>query len=146
MFGENFRSEVLKYTKAIRENEVNLERSTSKIVELYPTREDLDRQRGSICIYYLETKSESTILSWIAYQELKKELIGNRRCMKNQTMEERVIMAKGLRIDKWMNNKYKHLRFKCFNKFSDKPMAEQVDIIYEKIISKAFPESRKRIV
>ena len=146
MFEKNLQSAVNNLTRALEEAELLFEERASKILELYPTRQDFQRRRGSICIFYLETRSESTILSWIAFQELKKELTGDRRCMKNQTTEERAIMAKGSRIDKWIKNFYKKLLYKCYNKFTEKTNEEKTEIVYKQIMRRAFPESRKQVL
>ena len=137
---------VLKYSREVIQAEELFERRTADIVKLFPTREDLKRNRGTICICFLEMKGEVAILAWIAFQELKKELIGDRRCMKNQTAKEREIMAKGLRIDKSIKNHYKKLSFKCYNRFTEKTMEEKAKLIYQQMSAEIFPDRFKRVL
>ena len=137
---------ILEYSKEVIWAEELFEKHTANIVKLFPTREDLKRNRGTICICFLETKGEATILAWITFQELKKELIGDRRCMKNQTAEEREIIAKGLRIDKCIKNHYKKLSFKCYNRFTEKTREEKAKLIYQQMRAEMFPDRYKRVL
>ena len=50
--------------------------------------------------------------------------------MKNQTLDERNIINKGLQIHKYIYNVYKKLRFKCYNHFSEKTSEEKATISY----------------
>lgn len=134
----------LKYSIAVSDREKDFEKSTEYILHLYPTRDDFVRNRGSIFIHYLEISGEENILSWIDYQELKIQLTGNRRCMKNQTLDERNIINKGLQIHKYIYNVYKKLRFKCYNRFSEKTPEEKATIVIQQMKHDMNPEIYKR--
>lgn len=146
MTDEDWQLAITNCVVAAKERDASFDALVENMLKLYPTREDMERRRCAICFMFLETRKESTILSWVAYQELKKELTGVRLCVKNQTTEECAIMSKGLRIDMWIKNIYKKLRSKCYNKCSIKSAERRAELLYQEILSRAFPESRKRVL
>lgn len=137
---EKFWSDIKKHVEGIVKADKLKDKTMTDITNAF-SREDLKRNRGSICIHFLEMKGEAAIMDWIAFQELKKELIGDRRCMKNQTAEEREIMAKGLRIDNNIKNRYKKLYSQCYHR-TERTIEEKAERLYKKIISKAYPDKK----
>lgn len=129
---------LLEFAESLKTVECEFEESTKPFIKLYPTKEDFDKNRGTIFIRLLESTNDTNIIQWIEYQELKLQLLGKRRCIKNQTIEERQIISKGIQIHKYILRHYKKLRYKCYHRFSDLSVEEKVQYTLRIFLKKCF--------
>ena len=139
------REMLLQYCNMLREKEMLYERMYDEIIELYPTREDLEQHRGAAFIYLLERLGEEYISSWINFQELNFQLTDtNRLCIKDQTTDERAIIRKGLRLQMYIDNEYKRIHSKYYiERFSDLEVNAQVDYLMSKVKKCFFKNALK---
>ena len=84
-------------------------------------------------IFYLEISGEENILSWIDYQELKIQLTNK-------------YIYIFIQIHKYIYNVYKKLRFKCYNRFSEKTPEEKATIVIQQMKHNMNPEIYKRVL